>query len=304
MSIEITILGCSAATPRENHAPTSQVININGNLFLIDCGEGTQTQLIKYKINFCKINYIFISHLHGDHFFGLIGLISSFHLLGRKNPVTVFSPKGLKEIIQLQLKISQTNLSYDLIFKESENTITSEKIFETNKIEVFTIPLKHRIPTVGYLFKETTKSMSIKKELIEKYELSIDEIKSIKNGDDFISKNNVSIPNKEMTIPPEGPYSYAFCSDTVFTEDYLEIIKDTDMLYHESTFLENEIERAKKTFHCTAKQAATIAKKSNIRKLILGHFSQRYKNVDLFLQEAKEIFENTELAKDGKKFKL
>ena len=300
--MRLTILGCGSAIPREHSRQTSQLLNIDESLFLIDCGEGTQVQLRKYKLKFSRINNIFISHLHGDHFFGLIGLISTFHLLGREKTLNIYSPKGLKEIIDVQLKHSKTPLNYKLNIFEIEDTTKSQKIFDDGKVEVITIPLNHRVNTNGYLFKEKLKDRVIDRDIIKKYNIPISQIEGIKKGKDFIKKNGEIISNDKVSYPPKKSISYAFCSDTNFKEDIVDIIKNVNILYHESTFLESERYLAEKTLHSTAKQAGTIAKKANAGRLILGHFSQRYKDYNLFKEEAKKIFNNTELAKDGKTF--
>tara|TARA_Y100000741_G_scaffold360711_1_gene343400 strand:+ start:456 stop:1223 length:768 start_codon:yes stop_codon:yes gene_type:complete len=253
--MELIVLGCHSATPRENHHTTSQVLKIKKHYFLIDCGEGTQIQLRKAKINFSKINHIFISHLHGDHFYGLIGLISSFRLLNRKNTLNIYGPKGLKELITSQLKASNSWTNYPLIFKEL-SYLKSHILYKDNIVSVKTIPLNHRIYTNGFLF--TT-----------------------------IGKENKK---------------YAFCSDTKYDEKIIDLIKFADLLYHDSTFLDVDKDLAKKTKHSTSIEAATIAQKAEVKKLILGHYSSRYKKKDKFLEEAKNVFSNSLLSEDLKRF--
>lgn len=302
-TFDLLILGSSAATPTVNRNPTAQLLNIAERFFLIDCGEGTQMQLRKHKAKFQSINHIFISHLHGDHFYGLPGLLGSMHLLGRKNPLTVYAPKELEEVIQLIHKHSETYLNYPLQFVSLQNK-TKQLIFEDDKVEVYSIPLKHRIPTTGFLFKEKPHPRNIDKYKLEKYNVSFSEMYKLKLGLDAQDNNGNTILNNELTTSPQPPRSYAFCSDTKYFEEIIENIKDVDLLYHESTFLEDKKDRAKDTYHSTAKQAAEIAKKSNAKKLLLGHFSARYGNLEEFLIEAKSIYQNTELAIEGSLFSV
>ena len=301
--MNLTILGCYAATPRTFTNPTSQVLEIRNHLFLIDCGEGTQVQLRKNKIKFSAINHIFISHLHGDHFYGLIGLISTFNLLNRKNDLTVYGPKGIEEIIKLQFKLSNSWPQYNLKFIEliSEQ---SEMIFEDTKVTVKTIPLKHRIYTNGFLFQEKLKERKLNVSAVQNYKIDKCYFQNIKNGKDIILENGTTIANSELTFDPEKPKSYAFCSDTIYNESIIPIIKNVDFLYHETTFLESESELAKKTMHSTAQEAAKIAKLANCNQLILGHYSTRYESIEFFKQEAQTIFENVLLANDGKVFEF
>jgi ribonuclease Z len=301
--MNLTILGCYAATPRTFTNPTSQVLEIRNRLFLIDCGEGTQVQLRKNKIKFSAINHIFISHLHGDHFYGLIGLISTFNLLNRNNDLTVYGPKGIQEVIKLQLKLSNSWPQYELHFVELTNT-ESEIIYEDNKVIVKTIPLKHRVYTNGFLFQEKIKERKLNVNAVQNYEIETCYFQNIKNGKDITLEDGRIIPNSELTFDPEEPKSYAFCSDTMYNESIIPIIKNVDVLYHETTFLETEVELAKKTMHSTAKQAARIALQANCKQLILGHYSTRYESISLFKEEAQTIFENTILGDDGKFFEL
>ncbi|MCF6222880.1 MAG: ribonuclease Z [Flavobacteriaceae bacterium] len=304
MSLKLTILGCHSATPRTFAHPTSQFLEINHRFFLIDCGEGTQAQLRKYKIKFSKIKHIFISHLHGDHFYGLIGLISTFSLLNRESELHIFAPKGAEEIIKLQLKLSKSWIHYPLFFHELKSK-KSELIFEDDHVQVTTIPLKHRIYTNGFLFQEkiTERKLNIAA-VLKQPEIEICDYQNLKNGKDFIKKNGDIISNKSLTLEPPQPITYAFCSDTIYNEDIIPIIKNVDLLYHESTFLDDKIELAKKTKHATAKQAAKIANKAKVGKLILGHYSSRYKNLEPFLTEAKTEFDNVVLSEEGKVFKV
>ena len=301
--MKLTILGCYAATPRTVTNPTAQVLEINNRLFLIDCGEGTQVQLRKNKIKFSAINHIFISHLHGDHCYGLIGLVSTFMLLNRTNDLHIYGPKGIKEMILMQLKLSNSYTSYGLFFHELES-LQSEIIFEDKIVIVRAIPLKHRIYTNGFLFEEKIGERKLNVEAAQKLGIDKCYFQNIKNGKDITLDNGTIIPNEDLSFDAIAPKSYAFCSDTIFDESIIETIKNIDVLYHESTFLESEKDKCERTMHSTAKQAATIAQKANVKKLILGHYSTRYADIEMFRNEAKTIFENVELANDGKIFDL
>ena len=301
--MKLTILGCYAATPRTITNPTSQVLEIKNRMFLIDCGEGTQVQLRKNKIKFSKINQVFISHLHGDHFFGLIGLISTFSLLGRTTDLHIYGPKGIKEIILLQLRLSNSWTNYDLYFHELESEVC-ETIFEDDKVVVTTIPLKHRVYTNGFLFQEKIGERKLNMDAVLNHEIESCYFQKIKNGKDITLEDGRIISNSILTFDPIQPKSYAFCSDTVYHEAIVPIIENVDVLYHESTFLESEDALALKTLHSTAKQAAQIALKANVKLLILGHYSTRYDSITVFQEEAKTIFPEVLLADDGKTFEL
>lgn len=301
--MKLTILGCYAATPRTLTNPTSQVLEIRNRLFLIDCGEGTQVQLRKNKIKFSKINHIFISHLHGDHLYGLIGTISTFSLLGRTTDLHIYGPKGIKELILLQLKLTESWTTYSLFFHELESK-ESEVIFEDNKVIVKTIPLKHRVYTNGFLFQEKPAERKLNVEAVQHYSVHVAYYQKIKNGGNVTLDDGTVIENEKLTFDPEPPKSYAFCSDTVYNEDVIPIIENTDVLYHESTFLESEAPLALKTLHSTAKQAARIALKANVKYLVLGHYSTRYDGIEHFKEEAKEIFPNVLLGDDGVSFEF
>ena len=301
--MQLTILGCYAATPRTITNPTSQVLEIKNRMFLIDCGEGTQVQLRKNKIKFSKINQVFISHLHGDHFFGLIGLISTFSLLGRTTDLHIYGPKGIKEIILLQLRLSNSWTNYGLYFHDLDSD-ESETIFEDEKVLVNTIPLKHRVYTNGFLFQEKAGARKLNMDAVLNYEIESCYYQKIKNGKDIILEDGRIIPNSELTFDPIPPKSYAFCSDTVYYEAVIPIIENVDVLYHESTFLESEEGLAQKTLHSTAKEAARIALKANVKQLILGHYSTRYESITLFKEEAETVFPEVLLAEDGKTFEL
>jgi ribonuclease Z len=301
--VKLTILGCYSATPRTFTNPTSQVLEIQNHLFLIDCGEGTQVQLRKYKVKFSRINHIFISHLHGDHFFGLPGLISTFRLLGREKELHVYGPKGIKEAVTLFLKLGDSWTNYPLIFHELESK-ESELILEDSKVSVQTIPLEHRVYTNGFLFKEKESPRTLDVEAAQRYGVDRSQFNNIKKGYDALGENGKLIPNKKLTHDPPKPKSYAFCSDTVYNESVVPLIKGVDAVYHESTFLETEVHLCDRTKHSTAKQAAQIAKLAKVDQLILGHYSTRYKSIELFREEALTVFPKVELADDGKVFEF
>ncbi|WP_306350425.1 ribonuclease Z [Flavobacterium sp. '19STA2R22 D10 B1'] len=301
--MKLTILGCYAATPRTFTNPTAQVLEIKNRLFLIDCGEGTQVQLRKNKIKFLSINHIFISHLHGDHFYGLVGLISSFSLLNRTTDLHVYGPKGIKEVITLQLKLSNSWTHYNLYFHELTEK-TSEIVFEDDKVIVKTIPLQHRVYTNGYLFQEKVGERKLNIDRVQHHEIDKCYFQKIKNGGDITLDDGTIISNKEITFDPPAPKSYAFCSDTIFDPTIVPIIKDVDVLYHESTFLQAEAELAKKTMHSTAQEAATIALQANVQQLVLGHYSTRYESIIKFKEEATPIFPNILLGDDGASFEF
>jgi ribonuclease Z len=299
--MKLTILGCYAATPRTFTNPTSQVLEIKNRLFLIDCGEGTQVQLRKNKIKFSKINHVFISHLHGDHFFGLVGLVSTFSLLNRTTDLHIYGPKGIKEIITVQLRLSNSWTNYGLFFHELESN-ESELIFEDEKVSVKTIPLKHRIYTNGFLFQEKSGERKLNLDAVQNYEIETCYYQKIKNGRDITLEDGRVVPNEELTFDPIPPKSYAFCSDTVYNEMMIPVIENVDVLYHESTFLQSEENLAQKTLHSTAHDAARIALKANVKQLVLGHYSTRYVELNLFKEEASQIFPNVLLADDGLSF--
>lgn len=301
--MKLTILGCYAATPRTISNPTAQVLEIKNHLFLIDCGEGTQVQLRKNKIKFSKINHIFISHLHGDHFYGLVGLISTFMLLNRENDLHVYGPKGIKEIILFQLRASNSFTGYNLYFHELESK-ESEVIFEDEKVVVRTIPLKHRVYTNGFLFQEKNVKRKLNLEAIESYNIDTCYFQKLVYGGDHKLDDGTIITNDELTFNPDPEKSYAFCSDTVYNEEIISLINDVDALYHETTFLDSEEHLAEKTMHTTAKQAAKIAKLANAKSLIMGHYSTRYGSLEPFKTEAETIFNNVILADDGKELEI
>ena len=296
--MKLTVLGCNSATPHADKAPTAQLLSTTKHHFLIDCGEGTQVLLRKAKIKFAHIKHIFISHLHGDHFYGLPGLISTFRLLGREAPLHIYGPVGIREAVTLLLKLSNSWTNYPLHFHE-----LSEKepvcLFSDGEMEVHTIPLKHRVYTNGFLFRETPKERKINPEAVKKLRIDQSQMRNLKQGKDVVNTDGESISNTQLTHDPQPSKAYAFCSDTAYHPEMTRQIQGVDVLYHEATFLDDNLELAKKTDHSTAKQAAQIAKDANVICLILGHYSSRYKDLTLFQTEAAEIFPNVELAYDG-----
>ena len=302
MSFEIQILGSNSAVPAYNRNHTSQLVQIEGNYFLFDCGEGTQIQLIKYKCKFSKINHIFISHLHGDHYLGLMGLLSTFYLSGRKNTLHIYAPSGLKEIITTQLKYGEVILSYTIEFHE----LFHEKkiILDLPNLTITTIPLIHRLPCNGFVIREKPKKRRINKYKIPE-NFPVQYFDRLVNGEDIIDEQgNILYKNKDLTLPPNHSRSYAYCTDTRYFEDLAKEIKGVDLLYHESTFLDEENEWAAKTFHSTARQAGKIAQLGKVKKLMLGHYSARYKNLNLFVEEAKSEFIETIAAVEGETITL
>jgi len=303
MSFELTILGSNSALPTSNRYPTAQVLEVPGFCFLIDCGEGTQIQLRRNKISFSKIRHIFISHLHGDHYYGLIGLISTMNLMGIKNELHIYAHSELKDLIQPQLDFIRGDMTVKPIFHPL-NFKKPQLIFESKKVEVFSFPVKHSLPTCGFLFKEKQKPANIRKDLIKAYNIPIASIKEIKAGADYTTPNGELVANTELTIPAPKPKSYAFCTDTAFYPANTDFLKDVDLLYHEATFLEELKELANKTLHSTTKEAGEMAKLSNAGKLLIGHYSARYKDISRFVEETREVFTNTEAATEGSKFKI
>ena len=299
--MKLTILGCFSASPTKDCFPSAQLLEIGGVSVLIDCGEGTQIQLRKFRIKFNSIEHIFISHLHGDHFFGLPGLISTFRLLGRIKPLNIYGPVGLKKAITLLLKLGNSWTNYDLKFIELESE-KSVKLIKNKKFSVYTIPLNHRVYTNGFLFKEFKTESKLLVDKVLKFKIDKTQFRGIKLGKDGLTPNGKIIVNRDLTELKPDDVIYAYCSDTCFYPDIIDLIKKCDVLYHESTFLDLHKELAEKTKHSTAKQAAEIAKQAQVNKLILGHFSRRYKKINDFKSEALQLFNNVELASDGKVF--
>jgi ribonuclease Z len=301
--LKVTILGCYAATPRTLTNPTSQVLEIKNHLFLIDCGEGTQVQLRKQKVRFSKINHIFISHLHGDHFFGLPGLVATFRLLGRVNPLHIYGPKGIKEAVILLLKLGDSWTNYLLHFHELTSK-DSVVVFEDKKVRISTIPLDHRVYTNGFLFKEKEGQRKLEVQAVAAHGIDTCYFQNIKDGKDAPNAGGEMIPNAQLSSDPKPIKSYAFCSDTAYFPEIIPQIKGVTALYHESTFLESESDLATKTKHSTAKQAAKIANDAGVKSLILGHYSTRYEGLKPFKEEAELHFKPVFLADDGWEFEF
>jgi len=301
--MKLTILGCHSATPRWDAHPTSQILEVKGHLFLIDCGEGTQVQLRRYKVKFSRIKHIFISHLHGDHFYGLVGLISTFRLLGRESELHIYGPKGIKEAITLQLKLGNSWTNFPLLFHELSSNLP-ELIFEDDDVTVSTIPLIHRVYTNGFLFRKKLGERKLNINAVHEANVSMSYFQKIKQGFDVLNEKGEIIPNGQLTMDPEPVKSYAFCSDTAFNMGIIQHVENVTVLYHEATFLEEHKELAERTKHSTAKEAGLIAKGAKVKTLILGHYSGRYEDLDLFRIEAKSEFENVELSEDGKVFQI
>ncbi len=297
-NFELTILGCSSATPTSKRNPTAQLLNIAERFFLIDCGEATQIQLRRFKLKFQRINHIFISHLHGDHYLGLMGLISSMHLLGRTVDLHLYCPAELQEIIEIQFKHSQSYIKFPIVY-HAHKYINNDIIFEDDRVEVSTIVLNHRIPCCGFVFKEKALLPSISKDAIHLFQLTVEEIIAIKAGGALVKRSGEVIQNEVLMSKPNTPRTYAYCSDTCYDERIIEYIKGVDLLYHEATFLQEMESRAKETFHTTALQAGMMAKKAEVKQLMIGHYSARYKDLQPLLAEAKSVFENTILAVEG-----
>lgn len=295
---EIHILGCGSALPTTRHFPSSQVVNLREKLFMIDCGEGAQLQLRRSHLKFSRLNHIFISHLHGDHCFGLMGLISTFGLLGRTAELHVYSPKGLEELYLPLLNFFCKKLTFKVIFHVFEVKSPS-LIYEDRSVTVTTIPLKHRIPCCGFLFEEKRGLNHIIREMTDFYKVPIYELNRIKNGADFVTLDGEIIANNRLTIPADAPRKYAYCSDTIASKSIIEQIHGVDLLFHETTFAQSEISRAKETYHSTAQQAAEIALEAQVKKMVIGHFSARYENEEVLLDEATAVFPQTILAKEN-----
>lgn len=304
MGTYLTILGFNSAIPTINSAPTAQFLEMEERHFLIDCGEGTQVQLRKAKARFSKINHIFISHLHGDHCFGLPGLIASFRLLGRETPLHIYGPKGIKEMLETVFRLTETHKGFEVVYHELDKNY-SEKIFEDHRVEVYTIPLDHRIYCNGYLFREKPKERHLNMQEISKYpEIETCDYHNLKLGKDFVLSDGYILKNEVLTKEPAKSVSYAFCSDTRYFESIVPVIENVDVLYHEATFLHDLKEMADYTGHTTALEAARIARKANVGKLILGHFSNRYGDLSVFTNEAREVFPNTFLPKQLEPVKI
>jgi ribonuclease Z len=303
LSIEVTILGTGSASPVFNRHPSAQFLNLNNNhFFLIDCGECTQFQMMRYRISHAKITHIFISHLHGDHYLGLVGLLSSMQLWGRKKDLYIFGPKGLSEIITVQLQFSETIIHYKIHFRELDTTV-SELIIDHHAYTVCTIPLSHRVNCCGFLLKEKPKKRRLNMPVLPAHITPLQRI-ALKKGEDIKDNKGVFYKNEELTLAPKKSLSFAYCSDTAYHEPVIPLIEKVDLLFHEATFDNALAERARQTFHSTAAQAATIASKAGVGQLIIGHFSSRYRELQPLLEEAQAVFPNTLLAEEGQSYSI
>jgi ribonuclease Z len=299
--LSVTILGNNSAVPAFNRHPTSQVVSHDGSNYLVDCGEGTQIQMIKYKIRRGKISHIFISHLHGDHYFGLVGLLNTFGLLSHQQELHVYGPDPLQKIIEMQMNVAETNLPYPLFF----HTLTGPEVLVDNeKIRISCFPTTHRIECYGFLFEEKEGKRKLLIEKVRKLNIPVSFYSSLQEGMDYITPRGQRISNEEVTAAPEPGKKYAFCADTRYDENMVQYINGADMIYHETTYHDNMREKAFERFHCTTKQAAEIAKKAGVKKLLIGHFSSKYSTLEQFESEAREVFPNTEIAVEGSSFEI
>ena len=298
INFEVHILGCGSALPTTRHNQTSQVVDLRDKLYMIDCGEGTQLQMRKQKLKFARLNHIFISHLHGDHCFGLPGLISTMGMLGRTASLTIHAPKELESLLRPQLDFFCKGMAYEVIFNPIDTT-THALIYQDKSVSVYSIPLNHHTPCCGFLFRETQPDRHLIRDMIDFYKIPIAKLKDVRAGEDYITDEGVLVPNSRLTHSGGVARSYAYCSDTAYAEKIIPLIENVDLLFHESTFLETEKPRAKETAHSTAKDAATIALKASVGKLIIGHFSARYDNEALFEEEAQRIFIHTHAVHEG-----
>ncbi len=297
MKATLTILGCGSALPTRKNFPTSQLLEIRDKQFLIDCGEGTQIRMRQMGVKTNRLGHIFISHLHGDHVFGLIGLISSFGMLNRTADLHIHSHSDLEKILQPQLLFFCEEMPFKIVF-HAVDPRKHELIYEDRSVSVYSIPLKHRVPCCGFLFEEKPRDRHIIREMIDFYKIPTWRIPKIKQGEDFVTDDGETIPNKILTTAPETPKRFAYCSDTAHSDKIIPIIQGVDCLFHEATFMEAEQLRAKQTQHSTARQAAETAQKANVKKLIIGHYSARYIHQNELLKESKAVFENTILGED------
>ena len=295
---EVNILGCGSALPTTRHFSSSQVVNIREKLFMVDCGEGAQLQLRRSKLKFTRLNHIFISHLHGDHCFGLMGLISTFGLLGRTAALHIYAHEELEKLLAPHLEFFCKGMTYDVVFHAIDPT-KAAIIYDDRSVSVSTIPLKHRIPTCGFLFQEKKTPNHIIRDMVDFYQIPVFELNRIKNGEDYVTPDGVVVPNSRLTTPSAPARSYAYCSDTICLRNILPQIKGVDLLFHEGTFAQCDAARAKETFHTTAQQAAEIARDAEAKQLVIGHFSARYEDESVLLKEAQAVFPNTLLAKEN-----
>ncbi|MFO8002578.1 MAG: ribonuclease Z [Marinilabilia sp.] len=303
MGFSVSILGSNSALPTSERNPTAQVLQASGRFFLIDCGEGTQIQFRRNRIHFGRIDHIFISHLHGDHVFGLPGLISSFGLLGRTKDLTIYAHADLESLMRPIINYFSRDLPFKVIFRPFSPS-RDGLIYEDDLLEVHAFPVEHRVPTAGFIFREKPGERKINKEMCDFYQIPLKWLPRLKQSEDFRDEKGTVIANEKLTFPAPPPKSYAFCSDTRFSEAVISAVKGVDLLYHEATFLQDQEELAGRTFHSTARQAAEVARQAEVGKLLLGHFSSRYKDLSPFLTEARAVFSDTELAEEGRKFEV
>lgn len=303
MEFQVQILGSNSAIADHGRYPSSQVVSVANHYFLMDCGEGTQMRIHQYKVKWFRISHIFISHLHGDHYYGLIGLLTTYNLLKRTEPLTIFAPALLKEIIELHLKASATKLNYALHFAATSDD-QLRLLYQHEEVEVWSFPLKHKIPTTGFLFKQLPGERKLLADKLESLDVDKSFYKLLKQGKDVLDRNGRLIRSDEVTEQPARSKAYAYCSDTMYDERVADYIRQSDLCYHEATYLHASLDRAKETFHSTALQAAMIAGKAQAGKLLIGHFSSRYSDLTLLLNEARSVFQNTELATEGSVFKV
>lgn len=300
---KIYVLGCGSALPTMRHNPSSQIVELRGKQFMIDCGEGTQLQLRRSKIRFTKLGHVFISHLHGDHCFGLLGMISTFGMLGRTAPLHIFAPGDYSELFAKELEFFCNRIEYDVVFHPIDTSVSCV-IYEDRSMTVSTIPLNHKIPCCGFLFNEKPSLPHIRRDMIDMYGIPISQINNIKNGIDWTTPDGEVIPASRLTTAADAPRSYAYCSDTRYKPELAEMLKGVNTLYHEATYADIDQLRAEKYFHSTASEAATIAKTAGVGQLIIGHYSQRYNNEEILLSEAKKVFPNTVLATENAQFNI
>ena len=301
MSIAVTILGNSSAKPTATGHPSAQVVNVNEQYFLVDAGEGVQRQMARRGISALKLRAVFLSHLHGDHMYGLFPLLSTLGLYGRRTPLRIYAPRPFGEMLECFLRLCETNLPYTPEWVEVDTT-KHQIIFENDSTEVWSLPLRHRIPTAGYLFRQKEPALNVKKYAIERYGLSVQQIVQAKRGEDVELESGEVLPNEVLTYRPYGVLSYAYCSDTNYSARLAGMVAGVDMLYHEATYAADMRRIAKERGHATTADAAKVAKMAEVGRLLIGHFSSRYKDLSLLLNEAREIFPSTDIAREGETF--
>jgi len=297
----VHILGCGSALPTLRHFPSAQIVELREKLFLVDCGEGTQLQIRRSRVRFTKIGHVFISHLHGDHCFGLIGMISTFGLVGRTAPLHVYADPALEDMLRRQMQLFCRDLGYEVLFHPIDAS-RQYVIYEDRSLTVETIPLCHRLPTCGFLFREKPVLPHIRREMIDFYHIPISQIPNIKNGADWMTEDGVLVPNSSLVMSADAPRSYAYCSDTRYMPQLAETLKGVTTLYHECTYADDNLQMAEKYNHSTAREAATVARDAAVRQLLLGHYSSRYEDENILLEEARKVFQNTYLTEELRTF--